>query len=111
MITLVTHTVRDHGHLHYGDIVRLDAVIRGSKGRRYTFLGAVLDASETPLHYELAEVTGRGMRAIRPEFCHKDTKASKLAQHTRAEREAEKVEASERAKRAAFTRAANKENK
>lgn len=75
----------------YGDIVRLTAAIKGSKGKRYKFVGAVFDPedSETPLYLDLIEI-GRGqMRAIRPEFVVKDIPASKAAQ-ARIARKAEK---------------------
>ena len=69
---------RNYGIFEYGDIVRCTVAVRGSKGKRFKFTGAIfsVDNDENPLYFELIEI-GRGQfRSIRPEFVIKDTSAS-----------------------------------
>lgn len=69
----------------YGDVVRLTQAVRGSKGKRYKFVGAVFESEEdtVPAYLSLIEI-GRGhSRSIRPEFVVKDVAASKAA-HARS---------------------------
>lgn len=74
--------VLNHGNLHYGDIVRLTRAIKGSSGKRFKFLGAVLDLEdgETALYYDLVDIKNGHLRAIRPAHVIKEVAASKASQ-------------------------------
>lgn len=73
---------RNYGIFEYGDIVRCTAAVRGSRGKRFKFTGAIfsVDNDENPLYFELIEI-GRGQfRSIKEEFVVKDVAASKKSQ-------------------------------
>lgn len=73
---------RNYGIFEYGDIVRCTVAVRGSKGKRFKFTGAIfsVDNDENPLYFELIEI-GRGQfRSIKEEFVVKDVAASKKSQ-------------------------------
>jgi len=77
-----TIKLRNYKQFHYGDVVRCTSAVRGSKGKRYKFTGAVFNAEDrdTPLYLDLIEM-GRGQfRCVKEEFVVKDVAASKDAQ-------------------------------
>lgn len=76
--------------LEYGDIVRCTQGVRGAKGKRFKFVGAVYDPEDdsAPLYLDLIEI-GRGQfRAVKPEFVVKEIAASKAARARKAKKEA-----------------------
>lgn len=80
----MTETIkkRNWGIYHWGDVVRCTSAIKGSKGKRYKFTGAVFspDDLENPLYLDLIE-QGRGQfRCVKPQFVVKDVEKSKEAQ-------------------------------
>lgn len=100
-----------YNDMELGDVVRCTEGVRGMKGKRFTFLGAVYESEtdEAPAYLELVQIGKGAFRSIRPEFVVKDTKASKTAQARRKKKEAD--EAAERARRSESAKAAHEARK
>lgn len=80
----------EYDDLIYGDIVRCTQAVRGSKGKRYKFTGAVFNPDDDgiPLYLDLIEI-GRGQfRTVRPEFVVKEEAASRAAQARQSKKDA-----------------------